>query len=192
MSNHNHRESSIEHRVSSIKNLTLAHFRHFSSLFTNSPPLHLSRILYKSPLFMQNKPNSPNVQMNVSNVKTMNYENFIPLAEQKNKPKTNPISEKPKINVNLYFIEDYRKKDDFVVRINKPNSKPISSKAKMNANAFLQKDYENETTLRPQKNKPKQTQTNPIFQSDRIGQRRNYSGPSMVLVIFIRWPTFLK
>ncbi len=28
---------------------------------------------------------------------------------------------KAKMNVNLYVIEDYRKKDDFVVRINKPN-----------------------------------------------------------------------
>jgi len=52
----------------SIENLTLAHFRHFSSLFTPSPAykalylraykaLHLSRTLYKSALFMQNKPN---------------------------------------------------------------------------------------------------------------------------------------
>jgi hypothetical protein len=51
----------------------------------------------------------------------MDYENFIPLAGYKNKPKTNPISSKSKMNVNLYVIEDYRKNDDFVVRINKPN-----------------------------------------------------------------------
>ena len=42
--------------------------------------------------------------------------------------KTNPIQtqfkpnfQKAKMNVNLYFIEDYRKKDAFLVRINKPN-----------------------------------------------------------------------
>ncbi len=29
--------------------------------------------------------------------------------------------QKAKMNVNLYIIEDYRKKDDFTVRINKPN-----------------------------------------------------------------------
>ena len=63
------------------------------------------------------------------------------------------------MNVNLYVIEDYRKNDDFAVRINKPNSNPISVKPKMSANAFSQKDYENETAFRPQKNKPK---TNPI------------------------------
>jgi hypothetical protein len=62
------------------------------------------------------------------------------------------------MNVNLYVIEDYRKNDDFIVRINKPNLVRRRRIPKMNANAFLQKDYENETTLRPQKNKPKQTQ----------------------------------
>jgi len=65
------------------------------------------------------------------------------------------------MNANLYVIEDYRKKDDFVVRINKPNSKPISVKPKMSANAFSQKDYDNETAFEPQKNKPKQTQFKP-------------------------------
>jgi len=75
--------------------------------------------------------------------------------------KTNPIKPnllKAQMNVNVYVIEDYIKKDDFVVRINKPNSNPISSKAKMNANLFVTKDYENETALRHKKNKPKQSQ----------------------------------
>jgi len=95
---------------------------------------------------------------------------------------------KAKMDVNLYFIEDYRKKDDFVVRINKansqnaqnerklnfnkglqkkrlfstpknkPNSNPIYSKAKMNANDFSQKDYENKTAFRLEQNKPKKSQ----------------------------------
>jgi len=30
--------------------------------------------------------------MNVNSLITMNYKNFIPLAEQKNKPNSNPIS----------------------------------------------------------------------------------------------------
>jgi len=63
-----------------------------------------------------------------------------------------------KMDVSLYVIEDYRKKDDFAVRKNKPNSNPISEKPEMSANAFSQKDYENETAFRPQKNKPKQSQ----------------------------------
>jgi len=96
----------------------------FCEAGSSLPPLHLSRTLYKSPLFMQNKPNSPNVQMNVSNVKTMNYKNFIPLAVQKNKPNSNPIKpnfQKAKMNVNSLITKDYRKNDDFSVRINKPN-----------------------------------------------------------------------
>ena len=49
--------------------------------------------------FMQNKPNSPIVQMNVTNLTTMIYTIFASLTEVKNKPKqtqykanTNPIS----------------------------------------------------------------------------------------------------
>jgi len=62
--------------------------------------------------------------MNVSIYNIKDYQNFIPLAGQKNKPNSNPNKpnfKKAKMNVNLYVIEDYRKKDDFVVRINKPN-----------------------------------------------------------------------
>ena len=62
--------------------------------------------------------------MNVSNVKTMNYKNFIPLSGQKNKPNSNPIKPnflKAKMNINSPITKDYRKKDDFIVRINKPN-----------------------------------------------------------------------
>ena len=83
--------------------------------------------------------------MNVSNIITRNYKNFIPLAGQKNKANSNPIKpnfKKAKMNANLYIIEDYRKKDDFVVRINKPNSKPISQRVKLNAKCVFTKDYE--------------------------------------------------
>ncbi len=66
------------------------------------------------------------------------------------------------MNINLYVIEDYRKNDDFSVRINKPNLVRRRRIAKMNVNAFLQKDYENETAFRPKKTNPIQTQSNPI------------------------------
>jgi len=73
---------------------------------------------------MQNKPNSPNVQIYINIYDTKDYKNFIPLAGQKNKPNSNPI--KPNLVrrrriANVYDTEDYRKKDDFLVRINKPN-----------------------------------------------------------------------
>ena len=62
--------------------------------------------------------------MNVSNIITRNYKNFIPLAGYKNKPNSNPI--KPNLpdaqmSVNSILTKGYRKKDDFAVRINKPN-----------------------------------------------------------------------
>jgi len=97
-------------------------FRILSSVFC--APLHLSRVLYKSTLFMQNKPNLLDAQMNVSSILTTDYENKSDRTLGENKPNSNPNKpnlRKAKMNVNLYVIEDYRKKDDFLVRINKPN-----------------------------------------------------------------------
>ena len=73
---------------------------------------------------MQNKPNSPKVQIYINVYDTKIYKNFIPLAGYKNKPNSNPI--KPncrngKIDTKCVFTKDYTKKDDFLVRINKPN-----------------------------------------------------------------------
>jgi len=89
---------------------------------------------------MQNKPNVKDTQMNVSNIITRNYKNFIPLSGQKNKPNSNPIKpnfQKAKMNVNLTLTNDYRKKDDFSVRINKPNSNPISNAYKATKGAGI-------------------------------------------------------
>ena len=71
--------------------------------------------------------------MNVNSLTTLNYKNFIPLAGYKNKPNSNPNKpncRKAKMNVNLYVIEDYRKNDDFLVRINKPNSQKTQKERK--------------------------------------------------------------
>ena len=141
-------------------------------------PLHLSRTLYKSPLFMQNKPNVKNAQINVSSFITSKYVKVDNWCNRKNKPNlvrpalfakelpdwSNPIKanfQKAQMNVNSLITKDYRKNDDFLVRINKPNSKPISVKPKMSVNLYVIEDYENETSFRPQKNKPKQTQFKP-------------------------------
>jgi len=102
--------------------------------------------------------------MNVNIYNTTDYEKFIPLAGQKNKPNSNPIKpnlRKAKMNVNLTITKDYRKNDDFSVRINKPNSNPISVKPKMSANLYVIEDYENETAFRPEKTNPIQTQFKP-------------------------------
>ncbi len=146
--------------IMSIENATLAHFRHFSSLFTYLSSTTVEDSLQICP-FMQNKPNFRKSQMNLSIYLQTAYENKSDWTLGQNKPNSNPIKpnlRKAKMNVNLYFIEDYRKKDDFTVRINKPNSNPIYETPKMNANAFSQKDYENETAFRPKKTNPKQTQ----------------------------------
>ena len=79
----------------SIKNLTLVHFRHFSSLLTNEYPVSRAQ----KNLFMQNKPNFPNTQMPVSYVLTMDYVNIRLRSRFKNKAKQTqlkPISERPK------------------------------------------------------------------------------------------------
>jgi len=75
-------------------------------------------------LFMQNKPNVKDAQINVNSYMKSIYEKLDTWLSGKNKANSNPIKpnlRKAKMNVNLYDIEDYRKKDDFLVRINKPN-----------------------------------------------------------------------
>src|SRR4030042_7121108 len=80
----------------SIKNPTLAHFRHlrrfrhFSSLLTNLPSTSVKNPLQIRP-FLQNKPNFSYTQMNVNTEKSKNYEQLTMNNELKNKPKTKPI-----------------------------------------------------------------------------------------------------
>ncbi len=113
MNHHNHRESSyLPAYKAAVIYVPISHLYICREPSTNQL------------LFMQNKPNFRKSQMNVSNIITRNYKNFLPLAGQKNKPNSNPIKpnfQKAKMNVNLTLTRDYRKNDDFVVRINKPN-----------------------------------------------------------------------
>ncbi len=107
-----------------IENPTLAHFRHFSSLFTLSHLYICRESSTNQLLFMQNIPNFRKAKMNVNLYTTTEYENIANWTLGQNKPNSNPIKpnfQKAKMNVNLTLTKDYRKKDDFVVRINKPN-----------------------------------------------------------------------
>ena len=63
------------------------------------------------------------------------------------------------MDINSIITKDYRKKDDFIVRINKPNLVRRRRIAKMNVNLYVLKDYEMKPPSGPKKNKPK---TNPI------------------------------
>ena len=68
--------------------------------------LHLSRTLYKSTLFMQNKANLLDTQMNVSSVKTKDYSNEQRTMNNERLCKTKPI----KPNFKLFAAEVVRRK----------------------------------------------------------------------------------
>ncbi len=69
--------------------------------------------------------------MNVSPYNTRKYENKSNWTIGESKPNSNPIQTQSnpilsavgglQMNVNSLITKDYRKKDDFLVRINKPN-----------------------------------------------------------------------
>jgi len=85
------------------------------------------------------------------------YEKLDTWLSGKNKPNSNPIKpnlQNAKMNTNSFITKDYRKKDDFVVRINKPNLVRRRRIPKMNANLYVIEDYENETAFRPKKTNP--------------------------------------
>jgi len=96
------------------------------------------------------------------------YEKLDTWLSGKNKPNSNPISNpvlsavewanlrKAQMNVNLILTKDYRKNDDFIVRINKPNFQNGQNERKLNFNKGLQK----KRCFRSPKNKPN---SNPIL-----------------------------
>ncbi len=96
--------------------------------------------------------------MNVSIFSIMDYEILSDWTIGQNKPNSNPIkpnSQKAKMNVNLTLTKDYRKIDDFAVRINKPNFQ----NAKNERNLICHKGLQKKRLFSSPKNKPK---TNPI------------------------------
>ena len=104
----------------------LPRFTLYASRFTKLPstsveiPLHLSRTLYKSALFMQNEPNFRKSQVNVTSLITVAYENKSNWTLGENEPNTNPIRTqsnpiKPnlpegKIDAKYVFTKDYEEK----------------------------------------------------------------------------------
>ncbi len=58
------------------------------------------------------------------------------------------------MNPNSLITKDYRKNDDFSVRINKPNSNPIPRMSKMNVNSLITKDYRKKDDFIVRINKP--------------------------------------
>jgi len=97
--------------------------------------LSIEKITKSSVTFRKNKPNSPNVQMNLINLTTMIYTIFASLTKVKNKPNQTQF---------------------------KPNTKPIAERPKINVNQYNKMNYKNFMPLAGQKTNPKQTQTKPI------------------------------
>ena len=58
--------------------------------------------------------------MSVSLTLTKDYRKNDDLSVRINKPNSNPISENPKMNVNLYIVEDYENETAFRPQKNKP------------------------------------------------------------------------
>ncbi len=89
------------------------------------------------------------------------------------------------MNINSFIPKDYRKKDDFVVRINKPNSNPISPKPKMNVNLYVIEDYENETAFRPKKTNP--NKANFFKAQNRLPENLATPGPGTLDLTKDKW-----
>jgi len=132
---------------------------------------------------MQNKPNFRKSQMNVNIYNTKNYENISDWTIGENKPNSNPIRQacvvcegvagliKPnlkraKMNANDFITKDYRKKDDFLVRINKPNFQNGQNERKLNFNKGLQK----KRLFSTPKNKPNSNPIKACPERSRMGQ----------------------
>jgi len=190
-------------RYTSIENPTLAHFRrfkhfrHFSSLFTPSPAYKAADIYVPIRHYICRGPSTNQLflcktnpilsavgrlQMNVNTYNTKDYENIANWTLGENKPNSNPNKpnlRKAKMDVNLYVIEDYRKKDDFVVRINKPNFRNGQNERKLNFNKVLQKKRLFSRPKNKPNSKPIQTQSKPVL-----------SAPVLSKVEGVEWAKF--
>ncbi len=149
----------------SIENPTLAHFRHFSSLFTKFSSTSVENALQISYFLCKTNPILSAVgglQMNLKFCKQTDYENKRNWTLGQNKPNSNPIKpnlRKAKMNVNLTLTKGYRKNDDFVVRINKPNFRNGQNERKLTYNKGLQK----KRCFRSPKNKANSNPNKPNF-----------------------------
>ena len=98
MIHHNHRVSSIENRIIYVP------IRHYICRESSTNQL----------LFMQNKPNVKDAQINVSSYMKSKYEKLDTWLSEKNKPNSNPIKpnlRKAKLYINSFITKDYRKND---------------------------------------------------------------------------------
>ncbi len=103
----------------------------------------------------------PKKSNDVNLYNTTKYERKRNWTLSENKPNSNPNKAnllKAKMNINSIITKDYRKKDDFEVRINKPNFRKAQNERKLICSKGLQKKND----FAVQKNKPN---SNPISES---------------------------
>ena len=122
---------------------------------------------------MQNKPKVKDAKMNISPFMTIKYVKLDTWLSWKNKAKTNPnkaktnpISEIPKMNVNIYYTIDYSYKTYFLRKQNKPNSNPILSAVgglQMNVNSLIIKDYRKNDFSQPKKQTQNKPNSKPVL-----------------------------
>ena len=76
------------------------------------------------------KPNLRKAKMDLSSFITKDYRKNDDFTVRINKPNSNPISEKPKMNANLYVIEDYENETAFRPRKTNPNKPNFKSEVR--------------------------------------------------------------
>ncbi len=65
------------------------------------------RVRKNKPNSNPNKPNLRKAKMNLNSIIAKDYRKKDDFTVRINKPNSNPISERPKMNINIYIIEDY-------------------------------------------------------------------------------------
>jgi hypothetical protein len=98
-------------------------------------PLHLSRTLYKSTLFMQNKANFRKSQMNVNPYNTKDYENKSDWTLGENKPKQTQT--KP-----IFKSEDRRQKAEYSPRSSVIRPRHSAAADKEKTKSVLVRNYD--------------------------------------------------
>jgi len=132
---HNFKQESL-FRIKACRGVT------FCEAGSSLAPLHLSRTLYKSPLFMQNKPNFLKAKMNVSIYYTEVYENISDWTLGENKPNSNPISERVKLLQSVHLQRIMKKNPDMGYEKTKPKQTQFpksQNECKLTYNKGLQK-----------------------------------------------------
>jgi len=116
--------------------------------------LLMSRSLYtcrenstNHPLFMQNEPNFHRGKNEPNPIYKKGLRKFYtPSHNEKrtqNEPKTNPICEKPKMNLNFYSTKDYENIPLPQAHENEPKTNPISTEPKNEPNPIYKKGLRN-------------------------------------------------